>query len=96
MLDVLRADRVFESFLDIQDLRIDDPDQGLSASDRKLKIKTLRESRRARRLAAADSFEKYLNAKEDEGFNGTFFDWLIANPELVMAIIMKIISLFGL
>lgn len=80
MLDALRADRIFDSFLDTQ---------GRSVVEG---IKKLRNHRRARRLAADSAYELYSK----ENYDGTFIEWLIENQDTILALITKIISMFAL
>ena len=89
-----RADRIFDNYLKVQSSRIDSSD-GLSAEDRKSRIGTLRANRRAQRQCCDSSYELFKNDKDD-GFNGTFLDWLLANSDKIFALIMKIMALFGL
>lgn len=94
-LSLDRTDRIFGNFLDLQDGRLDTADNGFTADDRRVAVKKLRFHRRARNSAADQSYETFLNDK-DEGYKGTFLEWLIANQDKVLQIIMTIISLFGL
>lgn len=76
-----RANRIFDNFV---------------ASDgRSGKLKKFIENRKARRLATQESLALYEDAKED-GFEGSFLDFLIENREEIFKLIMKLISLFGL
>lgn len=93
-LDHFRSDRIFDNVIELKSLEITD-DNGLSAGDRKVFLRKLRDNRRARRLASDTAYEKFAEAKE-EGFSGGFMEWLIANWSTVLPMILSIIKLFGL
>lgn len=93
-MSIFREDRIFDNFLEIQTRRMDDGD-GFAASDRQNAIRKLRAHRRARRMCCdecCDTFER----DSDNGFEGTFLQWLIENVEKVFAFIKRIMALFGL
>lgn len=89
MLGLDRSDRIFDSYLESESIKVEEVGE-----DRKGIIARLRANRRARRLACDDCYEHYLNERE-LGFDGSFLQWLIANKDQIFKIILQIIALFG-
>lgn len=89
LFDRLRSDRTFDNFLEVVE-----KEDGVAANVKSLK--KLRANRRARTQAADDSYELYQDQKERGEFQGTFFQWLIENKELVIQMIFSLIKIFSL
>ena len=94
MLSLDRSDRIFNTFLDLQSKRIDNV-EGMTSTNRTVKLRKLIINYHARRLASDDFYERYERDKE-YGFDGTFLEWLIDHADEIIALILKIIALFGL
>lgn len=102
LFEMVRVTSSFDNFLELQNRRTDNDDEGFSAPDRKRVITKIRRNIRARRQVAMDAYAAYEVAlTNDEAYseNGdimSFLEWLIANQETIFALIQRIISLFGL
>lgn len=94
MLNLSRSDRIFETFLEIQENRIDNQ-EGLSAGTRKNRIRNLLKNRKAKRLAADEAFDVYQTDVERGAFDGTFLTWLVEHADEIIALIQKIMAMFG-
>lgn len=102
MFNTIRENRTFENFLELQNRRIDNPSDGLNAQNRALALKKIRGNLRARRQCCNDAHTLYEAALEngsaykENGDIMTFLEWLLANADTIIALIQRLISLFGL
>ena len=98
LFNAMRVERSFNSFIELVS-------QGAQREQENF-IGKLRINRRLRKQAADSAYELYENAIENgetvllvDGERAgimTFFEWLIANQDVIFALIQRLISLFGL
>ena len=84
--DLRRSDRVFGNFLALKDFSEGQERVGLR--------ERIRNNIRARHAACDECYSAYENARE-EGYSGSFLDWLVENADEIFALIKKILALFG-
>ena len=90
----MMEDRVFDSFLALQE-------RSLQSSDTRNSMRKAVRNRRVKRVCCDEAYSRYLIAREngtavsENGDILTFFEWLLAHAEEIFALIARIIALFG-